>query len=84
MFKSPSALRKFALAVSSQLRTEGFIEQSKILEQRAKLACTTGWEWLGELGLGVETIISSGSFSKDLEEKLAKILITAKSETPYR
>ena len=76
-------MRKYALAVSAQMRSEGLAEQSKILEYRANLPCTSGWEWLGELGLGVEKIISSGSLSKNVEEKLNRILITAKSSTPY-
>ena len=84
MFESPDTLRKYALAVSAQMRSEGLAEQSKILEHRANLPCTSGWEWLGELGLGVEKIISSGSLSKNVEEKLNRILITAKSSTPYR
>ena len=83
MFKSPDALRRYALAVSSQLRNEGFVESSNILEHRAKLPCTTGWEWLGELGLGVEKIINFGPLSEGIEEKLNKILETTKSKTPY-
>jgi len=65
------------------LRTEGFIKQSEILEQRANLACTTGWEWLGELGLGIEKISDLGVLSSDIEEKLNKILKATKSSKPY-
>ena len=83
MFKSPEALRKYALAVSSQLRNEGLIEHSIILEHCAKLPCTTGWEWLGELELGVEEIINLGPLSEDIEEKLDTILKSTKSTTPY-
>ena len=83
MFESPDTLRKFTLAVSTQLKSEGFVEQSKILEHRANLVCTTGWEWLGELGLGVKEIIKLGYLNKDIEEKLNKILKTTKSSTPY-
>ena len=54
MFKSPDELRKFSLALTSQMKSEGFVKQSKILEHRANLPCTTGREWLGELGAGVE------------------------------
>jgi len=83
MFESPDTLRKYALAVASQLRTEGFIKQSEILEQRANLACTTGWEWLGELGLCIEQITALGALSNDVEEKLNKILKATNSSKPY-
>jgi hypothetical protein len=83
MFESPDSLRIYVLAVASELRNEGFVDQSNILEHRANLACTTGWEWLGELGLGVEKIINSGDTTNDINEKLHYILETVKSKTPY-
>ena len=83
MFESPDTLRKYALAVASQLRIEGFIKQSEILEQRANLDSTTGWEWLGDLELGVEQITDLGALSSDVEKKLNKILKATKSSKPY-
>jgi len=83
-FDSPDSLRKYALAVALHLRNTGFIKQSEILEQRANVACTTGWEWLGELGLGVEKILGLGALTTDIEEKLHLVLQTTKSKTPYR
>jgi len=83
MFESPDSLRKYALAVAAQLRSNGFIEQSEMLEHRANLACTTGWEWLGELGLGVEIIINSASITTEINEKLQNIMKTTKSKSPY-
>jgi len=83
MFKSPDALRHFTLALASQMRVEGNMKQSRILEHRANLVCTTGWEWLGELGAGIEHIRELGKQSNDIEEKLDLILETTKSTNPY-
>lgn len=83
MFESPDALRKFSLALASEMKDHGLIKQSRILKHRANLPCTTGWEWLGELGAGIEKIRSFGKQSEEIEEKLEKILITTKSSVPY-
>jgi len=83
MFKSPDTLRDFALELAGQLETNGFHLQSSILTQRANLPCTTGWEWLGELQLGVEQIRSMEQLPKEITEKLNQLSQAATSSTPY-
>jgi len=83
MFKSPDELKNCVLDISSLLREEGLVEQSELLEDKANLACTTGWEWLGELGAGVETVLNSGSLSPNTEASLRKVLEATKSTKPY-
>ena len=65
------------------MKAQGYQEQASILESRANLPCTTGWEWLGELGKGINQICRSGRFSDEIEEKIGSILETTKSEKPY-
>ncbi len=80
---SPSDLRKFALTLALKMKSEGYTKQSKILSHRATLPCTTGWEWLGELGLGIEKIRNIGELPIEIDEKLEIINKISKSSTPY-
>ena len=82
-FESPDDLRRYALALASFMKAQGYREQANILASRANLPCTTGWEWLGELGEGINQICRSGRFSEEIEEKIKAILKTTKSEKPY-
>ena len=82
-FKSPDEFRRYALALASVMKAQGYQEQASILESRANLPCTTGWEWLDELGEGINQIRRSGSFPEEIEEKIGSILKTTKSEKPY-
>jgi hypothetical protein len=83
MFKSPDELRKFVLDISSRIRAEGLIKQAEILEHRANLVCTTGQEWLRELGEGVKAANSLGSIPKDVEDDLLEVMHAATSPDPY-
>ncbi len=82
-FESPDDLWKYSLDPASALIAEGYKEQAAILESKAKLSCTTGWEWLGELGVGVQQIRAMGILPTEFERKLDNILKTTKSEAPY-
>ena len=82
-FDSPDALWKYSLAVAAEMMQERYEEQSRILEEQAKLVCTTGREWLEELLTGVEKIKSIGPLPKYIDEKLLIIEKTAKSDKPY-
>lgn len=82
-FKSPDDLRRYALALASFMKAQGYQEQASILEARANLPCTTGWEWLGELSEGINQIRRSGKFPEKIEEMIDYILKATKSEKPY-
>ena len=71
------------MGVSRELEEGGFPEQARALETATKTVCMSGWEWLGELGLGVEAVKSKGALPKNISEKLELILATAKSKKPY-
>ncbi len=71
------------MSLVDELKSEGFIEQAEVLESATKMVCTTGWEWLGELGLGIRKVQSMGSYPKDISTKLSIILKTTKSKKPY-
>ncbi len=82
-FDSPDSLWKYSLSVALLMESEGYKQQSKILEHRTKLSCTSGWEWLGELATGIKKIKAFGPLPIEIEEKLEVIAKTTKSETPY-
>jgi len=83
MFKSPDKLRQYTLAIAAQLRSEGYKEQSNILESVSNLPCTTGWEWLGELSLEITKLKTLGELPEEINLKLEKALKTTKSSKPY-
>ena len=82
-FESPDDLRKYSLELSSALMVAGYNEQAIILESKARLCCTTGWEWLGELSTGVQRIRAMGSLPAEFEQKLEAIFKATKSNEPY-
>ncbi|MEE2730546.1 MAG: hypothetical protein VYA55_06955 [Pseudomonadota bacterium] len=71
------------MSLVDQLKSDGFEDQAGILESATKMVCTTGWEWLGELGIRVKKVQSMGPYPEDLNKKLSIILKTTKSKTPY-
>jgi len=81
--KSPDELREFALVLAKRMNKIGLNEQAKILEHRATLPCTSGWEWLGELELGVKKIREISKLPKDVEIDLDIISKISTSDTPY-
>ena len=82
-FDTPDELRKYILATSALMRCGGYEQESNILEGRERLSCTSGWEWLGEITLGVEGILNAGNLPNEISSKLETILATAKSKKPY-
>ena len=83
VFSSPDELRKYSLALASEMMVAGYKEQSRILEFQANMVCTTGWEYLGELLEGVYQVRAIGNLPDELEQKLKIIYKTSKSKTPY-
>ena len=83
MFKTPEDFQRYLLALASEMKVAEYIEQSKILEFRARMPCTTGWEWLGEILEGVTQIRSLDELPKEIEDKLIIVMKTTQSETPY-
>ena len=65
-------------------KEKGLIEQSEILSHRATLPCTTGWEWLGELKLGIKKIEAIGKIPTELKKELKIIKEIANSTDPYK
>lgn len=55
-FASPSDLRAFVINLSDELARAGLPEASERLRAAATASCTTGSEWLGELGLAVREV----------------------------
>ncbi|HEV2350491.1 MAG TPA: hypothetical protein VG028_11670 [Terriglobia bacterium] len=55
-FSSPGELRDFVLKLADELAIAGISEAAEHLHAAATLPCTTGSEWLGELGLAVREV----------------------------
>lgn len=80
---SPSALREFALETAAQLRAEGQVEASEVMEAAAIFVTGSGWEWLGELGSAASAIRKRFSVSGPVAARLARIRKVARSRQPY-
>lgn len=53
---NPSDLHAFVLKLADELAHAGMPEAAEALRAAATVACTTGSEWLGELGLAVREV----------------------------
>ena len=82
-FKSPSALRDFALETAAQLQATGQSEACEIMEAAATFVTGSGWEWLGELGAAASSIRERFSVSDLVAARLARIREAATSQRPY-
>ena len=82
-FSSPSEFRKYVLAVSAALDVHGYHDDSMMLEDAARMSCTTGGEWLSEIGSAVRKIKKISSLPTSLEEKLITTLKTTQALQPY-
>jgi hypothetical protein len=82
-FASPSALRQFAIETATLLRQTGLNEAGDILEAAANFAATTGWEWLGELGIATKTIQKRTDLPDSLRSRISRIAQAAASRQPY-
>lgn len=80
---TPSDLRELALETAALLRAAGHREAGGALESAAKLATSSGWEWLGELGAAVADIGGRAEMSADLGARPARIREAATSRRPY-
>jgi hypothetical protein len=82
-FASPSDLREFALETALQLGKANLSEASEILEVAANYATSSGWEWLGELGLASEKIKMESQLPAKIASRIERILTASKSQQPY-
>jgi hypothetical protein len=82
--KSPSKLRSFALEVAERMKNQGMIDQAKVLDHCATLTCTTGWEWLGEIKLGIKKILEASKIPADIKKDLKIISKISSSSNPYK
>ena len=82
--KSPSELRSFSLEVAEKMEKLGMTEQAKILTHCATLPCTTGWEWLGEIKLGIKKIHEVGKIQSEIKKDLKIISKISSSSNPYK
>jgi hypothetical protein len=82
-FASPSALRQFAMESAIQLRQARLSEAGDIMEAAANFAATTGWEWLGELGIAARTIQKRFDLPDELCSRVSRIAEAATSKHPY-
>jgi len=81
-FASPSELRQFAIETAAQLRQVGLNEAGDIMESAAKYVTSSGWEWLGELGIAARTIKKRFDLSAILRARVSRIGKAAKSKDP--
>jgi hypothetical protein len=82
-FRSPSALRQFALETATLLRQTGLSEAGSFMEVAANFPATTGWEWLAELGQAAKAIGERFELPQDLRARVSLIARTATSRQPY-
>ena len=82
-FPSPDALREFALETAAQLRAVGRPEAGEILESAANLVTSSGWEWLGELGVAATSIRKRFPLPDGIADRVARIRKVATSRQPY-
>ena len=80
---TPSALRKYALALAAVLYTEGYVTESSLLEEAARLPCTTGGEWLSELGAACIRINKNTKLTILLKQQIDDLLTLVTSKKPY-
>jgi hypothetical protein len=73
-FSSPSDLRAFVLNLADEFASAGMPEASGRLREAATLPCTTGSEWLGELGLAVREIQQKHRFSSTTQDALESVM----------
>lgn len=67
----------------SQLRTAGFTGAADTLKSATKYVTSSGWEWLGELGLAAQTIQKGNKLPDPLAARVSLIVATATSKRPY-
>ncbi len=82
-FTSPSALRVFALETAAQLRAAGQPEAGEVMKAAATFVTSSGWEWLGELGLAAASIRERFQVPDLVAERLTRIREAATSRQPY-
>jgi len=69
--------------VAAQLRTAGLSEAAERLEAATTYSATSGWEWLGELAVGVSEIRKRFCVPQPIAASLDRILRVARSRRPY-
>ncbi len=82
-FASPSALWQFCMETVSMLRHAGMAEAADTLETATKYVTSSGWEWLGELGLAARSIRERCDLKEPLGTRISRIEQTTKSKKPY-
>ena len=82
-FASPSALREFVLETASQLHKANLTKAGEILEAAANYVTSSGWEWLGELGLASEKIRNEYQLPSNIASRTERVLTAVKSQQPY-
>lgn len=70
-FDTPDALREFAVETAAMMRTAGLLEAARKLDSAAAAVCTTGSEWLGEIGLALRAAAQVAD--PELRRRLARI-----------
>jgi len=82
-FASPSALWEFAIETVSQLRQAGMSEAADLLKGAACYVTSSGWEWLGELGVATASIRKRFHLPGPIASRIKRIHRTATSRRPY-
>ncbi|HEV2232939.1 MAG TPA: hypothetical protein VGV68_05995 [Terriglobia bacterium] len=73
-FPSPSDLRAFVLNLADELARAGMPEASERLRGAACAVCTTGSEWLGELGHAVRETQKNHRPPTEFQEALERVM----------
>jgi hypothetical protein len=73
-FDSPDDLNRFIKLLSDELESAGNHDAAARLAAVQDSACTTGSEWLGELGTAVKAIRNAGTLPAAFDKKLDLIM----------
>jgi hypothetical protein len=82
-FQNPSELWEYSMDVVSRLRAAGLNDAADTLETGVRHVTSSGWEWLGELGLAAGRVSKGYRTPPELRQALETIIRTARSRRPY-
>ena len=71
------------MATVADLRAAGFDEAALTLEAATTYVTSSGWEWLGELGLATASILKGCRLPESTAARVRRIHHAATSSHPY-
>jgi len=73
-FNSPNDLYLYTVATAQMLADSSFPEAAQKLEQVNGIFCTTGSEWLGDLGLVIRSFEKEYLIPKEIQDRFNAIM----------